>query len=279
MMGIEPRSGLPVTSFNELGPEGRRGKEGRYIDSAFEVTKAQYWLCYEHIKRLLETQGAGINDILHTYTFRRHGVRMFSETDYIREKLYKSVEASPTSEGFGLCNLSIIPDVEVITGGIALLPGEYQKEVLMCGAEERVGTYAGMTKAGPLWFSAGIPTDLVKRQHIVNFGDLTDNGRFLAQGRMDDSQLTMAKAWYTYKFMLDEVNAKASQVVMQTIYLTNPSEWPAVERVANIIFKGRIPPTTIIPCDQIAFYWQSRMRVPQSIGGQTVEIGLWGLTT
>ena len=277
--GVDPRTGRVVTSFEELGPEGKSGAEGLYIDSAFEATKAQYWLCHKHIKRLLEHCGAGIDDILHTYTFRKHGVRMFSETDYIREKLYKSIETSPTSEGFGICDLSIVQNVEIITGAVALLPGEYKKQAVKCGDANRVGTYAGMTKAGPFWFQAGmIPTDLAKRQHIANFSDCPDEGKFLAEGRIDDSQLTMAKTWFVYKYMLDGVNAKPEQVMEQTIYLTNPSDWPAVERIANIIFKGRIPPTTIIPVDQIAYYWQSRMRVPQSMGGQTVEIGMWGLT-
>jgi hypothetical protein len=204
-------------------------------------------------------------------------MRIFAETDYMRQKLYKSVETSPTSEGLGLNNLSIIPEVEIITGGVALLPGEYKKTPFKCDPNKRVGTFASLVKAGPLWFTAGNSNILDKQQHVVDFGDITDEGRFLAEGRPDWGQLTMAKAWYIYKFLLDEVDA--SQVVMQTIYMTDASEWPAVERVASIIFEGHIPPTTVIPVDEISFYWQSHMRVPPSIGGHTLEIGMWGLNT
>jgi len=277
--GVNLKTGHPVKSFNDLVPEARNGAAGLYIDSSFEASKAQYWVCHEHIRQLLESQGADINDILHTYTFRRHGMRMFATTEYIRGKIYESVESSPTSEGFGVYKLSIIPDVEIITGGVARLPGEYQKEAVRCTESDREGTFAGMTKVGPFWFQAGAnSTNLAKQQHIVNFSDCPDEGIFLADGRIDDTQLTMAKAWWVYKFLLDGVNAKPEQVIEQTVYLTNPSDWPGVERVANIIFKGRIPATTIIPVDENAFYWQAHMNVPQSIGGQTVEIGMWGLT-
>ena len=279
MMGIDTKSGHPVTSFNELEPEARTDIGGLWSDLAFEATKAQYWLCHQHIRQILESQGANINDILHTYTFRKHGVRMMPETDYIREKIYKAIETSPTSEGFGIIKLCIVPEVEIVTGCVALLPGEYKKEALKCGDTNRVGAYAGLTKAGPFWFSAGMSgVDLQKQTHITNFSEFGDEGRFLAEGRVDDEMTLMAKTWYTYKYMLDEVETKASQVMQQTVYLTNPAEWPAVERVAKMIFKGRVPPTTIIPVDEMVYYWQSHMSVPPSVGAERVEIGLWGLT-
>jgi len=278
MAGVDLNTGLPVTSFNEIGGEGRNGAEGLFIDSAFETTKVQYWLAHMHIKRLLESQGAGINDILQTYTFRKQGVVMISETEYIRDRIYDSVEDSPTSEGFCMYNMSIIPDLEILTGGVALLPGEYKKEAGKCSDADREGTFAGMTQAGPFWYQAGaIPTDLANEKHIMNFSECPDDGRFLAQGRVDFSQLTMAKAWYIYQYLLKGIDT--SQVMEQTIYLTNTAELSAVERVSSIIFKGNMPPTTVIPCDDIAFYFPTHMSVPKSVGGQHIEISMWGLTS
>ncbi|MEE9612907.1 MAG: RidA family protein [Desulfatiglandales bacterium] len=278
--GVDPKTGRAVTNFDEVDPEARSGEEGLYIDSVSEAMKCQFWLTYNgHIKRLLESQGAGLKDLLDVTAFWRHGMRDLGEREYLREKLFKTPQNAPPATGFGIHNLSVIPDDQIITGGVALLPGEYQKQPLRYGDADRVGTYSSMTKGGPFWFHAGmISIDLVNLKNIVSFADLADNGRFLAQNYIDDSQAIMAKTWYIYRYMLDNVDAKASQVIHQTVYLKNASDWPAVERIANIFFKGHLPPTTIIPVDTVAFHLRYHMPFVPPADCETMEIQLWGLT-
>ncbi len=63
-----------------------------------------------------------------------------------------------------------------------------------------------------------------------------------------------------------------------TLILKNASDWPAVQRISNIVFNGRIPPTTVVPVDEMVFYWKYRMGVPESVGGERVEMQTWGIT-
>jgi hypothetical protein len=51
-----------------------------------------------------------------------------------------------------------------------------------------------------------------------------------------------------------------------------------VQRISSIVFNGRIPPTTVIPVDEMVFYYRYRMPVVESIGGEQVEIQTWGMT-
>ena len=62
----------------------------------------------------------------------------------------------------------------------------------------------------------------------------------------------MAQAWFIYKSLeqqMHEAGTDLSKVVQQNIYVKNAYDAPAVEKIASIIYNGRIPPTTIVPVD------------------------------
>lgn len=278
--GVNSETGRAVTSFDELGPEARSGFDALYVDATAEVMKCQYWLTYNgHIRRLLESQGASLNDLLDVTAFWRQGMKDSGEREYMREKLFKTPQNSPPSTSFAIYNLSNITDIETITGGLALLPGKFRKVALRYGAADRASTYSALVKGGPFWFHAGmIGIDLAKERNITSFAELADGGRFLAQSYIDDNQAIMAKTWHIYNYMLDGVECKADQVIHQTVYLKNVSDWPAVERIASIVFKGKIPPTTIIPIDEAAFYWRYHVPFVPPRDCEPMEIQLWGLT-
>jgi len=280
LTGVNPKTGRPVTTLEELGSDAKSlWAEERFITGASEATRCQYWFIFnDHLRNLLESQGAGLKDLLVVEGFSRHGMRALCDREYFRGKLFKSIQESPESFFFGNYRLSVIPDVEILYGGVGLLPGEYQKEVLEDTTPYSVGTYSAMTKAGPLYFTGGLGVNVERKQHIISFADLPGNGRFLAQGCIDDNQPVMAKTLYNYHLALEKAKAKVNQIIHQTVYLKNPSDWPAVQMASNTVFNGHIPPTTIVPVDEMVFYWQYRMPVPESIGGENVEIQTWGLT-
>ena len=58
------------------------------------------------------------------------GVGSNGERDYMRKRLFKTLQNAPPSTGVGICNLSAAPDIELITGGVALLPGTTKREPL-----------------------------------------------------------------------------------------------------------------------------------------------------
>ncbi|MBI2854585.1 MAG: hypothetical protein HYX87_06680 [Chloroflexi bacterium] len=282
--GVDSQTGRPVTTLDEVGEEAKSELEGLYIDPTSEAMKAQFWLLYNRYFRLiLESQGASMDDILHTWGYYRHGMKEAAEREYLRRKLHQKVERSAPSTGCRLSNLSIISDVVIIRGAVALLPGDIKKQSLRYSDTDVVGRYSALARGGPYWLAAGmIAVDIAKQEHIVSFGDLEDEGRFLAQSRIDDNETIMAKAWHIYHYMLDNIQTRPEEVIHQTLYMVNPLEWPAVQSVANIVFGGHIPPTTIIPVDEVAFYWQYHQRtqhMPKSRGGERLEIQLWGMTS
>ncbi len=280
ILGIEPNSRRLVTRLDELGPNGPKSRTGRvHTDGTQEPFKAQFWLHYKHVQRLLESQGAGLKDLLTVTRFYRGSMAESGEKEPLRIELFKNALEAPPATGFGINDPSVIPDVHLIAGGIALLPGRYQAEAGMAIGRPLVGTYAAWKKAGIFWFSPGCPAvDTVRKRSILSFGDLTDNGRFLAQGRIDDMQMIMAKAWHLYQNELFGVLPfKPSQVVHQTVYLLRPSDWPAVERVASIVFDGHIPPTTVVPVDDIAFVYRDTPTY-ELFGPELLEIELCGVT-
>ncbi len=276
--GVDTKTGRPVTTFDELGTEGKdlRRTKGLYESGDAEAFKAQYWLSYGHLRKILESQGAGINDLLQVNGFWRHAMRQSADRDYLRAKLWPSTKNAPSQPSFVSYNLSAVREIESIIGGIALLPGKYYKETGGYGATETDAVLATLQKAGPFFISTPLSIVREKRRHIVSFADFTNNGRFLAQSRIDDSQLSMARAWHCYNFWLEKAaEFKASHILHQTVYLIHPSTWPAYENICRVVFNGRVPPTTIVPIDEAQYSWRYQARTPQSLRGERVSPALW----
>jgi len=278
--GVDPETGCPVTTLEELSSEARNVQlEGRFNNVASEASRCQYWLIWNgHIRKLLESQGCQLKDILVVEGFVRNGMRGFCSNEDLVCKLFASDQEAPEIFGFGNYSLSVVPEVEAIWGGVGLLPGEYTREAIEKPTDYIVGRYSGISTAGPFFFTGGVGLNIPKRRNIISFAEFPGNERFLAQGCIDNKQPVMAKALRIYQTALEKAKAKAEQIVHQTIYLKDASDWPAVQRISNIVFNGRIPPTTIVPVDEMVFYWQYRMSVPESVGGETVEMQTWGVT-
>lgn len=255
--GVDLRSGHPVTTLEELGTEAENvWVEGRFYNATSQATRCQYWLIFNHLGQLMESQGANLDDLFTVEGFSRHGMRDICDRLYLREKIFKTPQNAPHSSHLGNYSLSPIPDVEIIWGGIALLPGEYQKEPTSYSRDKPVGLYSRLIKAGPIAYAGGSGFRATEQKGFIAFSDLADKGRFLAQSRIGNNHPIMTRAWHIYSNSLAKAGVEASQVIHQTIYLKNPSEWPAVESIARVIFDGRIPPTTIVPVDEFPFYWQ-----------------------
>ena len=280
MMGIDPKTGKVVTRLDELGPDASRFRTG-YVrsDGSQERGKAQYWLQYKHFETVLKSQGGEFKDLLDLTGYWRYGMPEASDREELRKELFKSAEKAPPSTLFGINNLSVIPEVDVITGAIAMLPGQKKSEKMMPSGYSPVGTYAAWSKAEPFWFAAGAAgIDHVRKRSILSFGDIADKGRFLAQSRVDDNQFVMSKVWHLFHDRLfGALPYKPKAVLRQIVYLTNPSFWPAVERISSLVYDGRIPPTTIVPIDDVALSYRNTPTY-ELMAPECVEIQLMGLT-
>lgn len=293
LRGVDANTGRPVTTLEELGPEASklRRHEGLYSTGVAEAYCAQWWLSMDgHLRRLVESQGATINDILQLNGYWRNNMSDSCEREHLRTLLWGSATNSPSQPGFVYRNLSVVPEIQWLASGIALLPGKYRPERGGFTMTESDGTIATIQKAGPLFICTPLTILRAKHQHVTSFADFADDGRLQAHSRIDASQASMARAWYCYKFWLDKAaQFKASHILHQTVYLIHPTVWPAYENVCRIVFNGRIPPTTIIPVDGSQYFWKYQARTPDSLRGarqspglweegERVEIQTWGLT-
>ncbi|MCC7106449.1 MAG: RidA family protein [Chloroflexi bacterium] len=293
LRGVDARTGRPVTTLDELGVEGAslQRTEGLYGNSSSEAYCAQWWLSMNgHLRRLLESQGATINDIVQLNGYWRNGMRDSPEREYLRVRLWGEVANTPSQPGFAYHNLSPVNEIQWLASGLALLPGTYRREPGGLAKENTDGMIATLQKAGPIFICTPLTILRGKHQHVVSFADFADDGRLQAQSRIDAGQAAMARAWHCYTFWKQRAaEFGASHILHQTVYLADLSVWPAYENVARIVFNGRVPPTTLIPVDDSQYVWRYHARTPESIRGERqspdlwenaerVEIQTWGLT-
>lgn len=257
LLATDPETGRIVTRLEELGPNAVQIQTGhRQTDFTEEATKVQYWLTSRLLEQVIKSQGGrGLEDVLRINQFYRHGMKVLADIYPQREKLFKTPEEYPLLTFFGMRNLSVVEDAFIIGDAVALLPGRYCKEVDVV-PERTVGLYPMWAKAGPFWFNSGeVAWDHVKHRAIRSFSDLPDAGRFLAQCRFHDVHTTaLAQAWYIYQSldkMLRDGGSMLSKVVRQNIYVRDVSDYIAIERVASILYKGNIPPTTLTPVNDL----------------------------
>jgi enamine deaminase RidA (YjgF/YER057c/UK114 family) len=263
IMGIDSERLEPVIRVSQLGSDAARVSVGRiHGDSTSEALKSQFWLIHKHMQRILRSQGADLKDLLKLNAFWRHGMKELANRYPLQVELFEQAENAPPLSSLISRNLSVIRDLEVVCGAMAVLPGEIKKETGMIEGWCE-GVFAEWTKAYSLWNVAGkIGYDVVDQQSVICPADLRDNGRFLGNCRIDQTQVTMSKLWYIYQTLMRqarEAGTDLQNTVHQTVFLVDPSEWPVVESMGRTIFEGSLPPTTVIPCDQLAYHYRKNL--------------------
>ena len=254
-MGAKASDGRLVKSLDELGDEAEWLKlthDGRG-DSQTEAMRAQQWLIVDHMKRVLEHLGGDLSDLLRI--FRWFGGLLKDRVVAIGHNIFGEPRSkTPASTGFTIANPSVIEDCKIIADGIALSPGTNQKK--MIGSEEPTMEYCNVvTRGGPYCFISGsLAMDTAKHSVVRSLADLGPRGLLLKQHMIHGKERAVAQAWRTYANVdaaLKEVGSGLDKVVHQNIFLSDASDYLAVERVAEIVFEEGPPPTTIIPVDGI----------------------------
>ncbi|MFQ5856977.1 MAG: RidA family protein [Anaerolineae bacterium] len=258
IIGMDPGTGRVISRLADLGEDAKEVATQRtHTDATLEAGKAQWWLIYRHIQRIMESQGGSVTNLLRSNFYNRYTFLQEAEVHPLRQLFFKSRENMPTTSGFAINGLHPRDEVRLLADVVALLPGEYRKEVGF-HLERRV-TYGIMwAKGGPLWLCSGdLALDAATHRIIRSFSDLGEDAHWLAQGRLHDAQTTMAQAWYIYQsldHMMKSARSGLPRVAQQSIYLRNASHYPAVESIARIVYGSRIPPTTVVPVDGIGPY-------------------------
>jgi enamine deaminase RidA (YjgF/YER057c/UK114 family) len=93
---------------------------------------------------------------------------------------------------------------------------------------------------------------------------LPDEGRLLSFGRVHQTGFYGARAWFVYKQLSDYLSAygsKMADVVHQTIYVCDPTQFPEVERAASLFYGSTLPPTTVIPINDTSPFRQANLEI------------------
>ena len=136
----------------------------------------------------------------------------------------------------------------------ALIPpnkaGGYRKEVPKT-IHTLSGTYIGAVKAGPLIFTVGeVAIDTSVPKLVNRFSELKDDGRLVTYGRIHQELPIMTEGWHVYKSIekdLEAFQTPMENVLHQSIYMANPADYPALERIATMFYGAKLPPTTVVP--------------------------------
>jgi len=252
--GADLKTRKVLSSISELAAEDRKLVPEIY-DNWEEAPIAQQLAAFRHIDNILKSQGASIGDWLHQYGWLRMSVPdSVSPVGRLRRKVIPAErqKMAPWTTFYisGLRNEASWVEFQIA----ALIPpkgsDEYSKEI-PTKIHTLSATYLGVVKAGPLIFTVGEVAIDTKGPKLVNkFAELTDEGSFIPYGRIHPDLPIMAEGWHVYQSIkadLESFNTPMTNVVHQSVYMANPSDYPALERIATMFYGAKLPPTTVVP--------------------------------
>jgi enamine deaminase RidA (YjgF/YER057c/UK114 family) len=258
--GINPRTGRVGRTFEELDSDTRKLlATGRYhTDSAEESLKVQTSFAHLNMKAVLESAGGAISDIVNLRQIAAVGPKDTGRIHPLRVHYMTTTKAeSPCRTSFYVPSLGVEDGLALMYDGVALLPGEWKKRGEV-RAEFEMSHLPMTQRAGPFVFTTGyIAMD--KRTHtpLQSFPQIDDAGRLFGLTRLDDQEPILAEAWHIYRVvaeLLKQAGSDMSQVVHQYVLLRDVAHYACIERVANVMYKGRLPATTIVGTVNIGAY-------------------------
>ena len=217
---------------------------------------------------LLESQGASMTDLLRNNLCTSVG--MVDVGVFVPLYAYDNPDpgTAPTITGFTMSagRLSGDPDAQAVMDSVAVVPGGEWEKIGKTYPEIVSGPIPMTQQAGPLIFLTGYSGRDQANFPIVTFDQLRDHGKLMGLGHFDDpeSETMMCQAWHiyrTYQRLLTEAGSDISRVVHQVLYLVDVSKLGALERVARVIYDGKVPPTTVIGADEIGPYPELQLEI------------------
>ena len=212
---------------------------------------AQSWATFANIADILRTYDADLSQI-----FKVNGWLDFMMRDYrpvaeVREVLFPDTGHLPASASVtigGMAHHGALLGYEAI----ALHPA-YRDHSKPSRSTIRSGMspiYTDVIQADNYVFTCGnVPIDNAAKQVIVAPSQLDRSGRQLSFGRLTESRVEV-QTWDVYSRhaeSLAQCDVSFEDVIHQTVFMRNPSEYSALERVANQFLGPVIPPTSLVP--------------------------------
>ncbi|MFC2001002.1 Rid family hydrolase [Chloroflexota bacterium] len=254
MAGADPETGRLVNRIDELSPDDREIAPQPY-DAKEEAGIAQCLTTMRHIRRILESQGAPfLGSLIHTNSWLRFPSVEASHVYRARQRLFTGSGSFPVASGkfvSGVRKGDALLEYEIVAFIPPKGPADSRLEISMAPSNYTHWNVPAL-KAGPFVFTRGeVSSEPSVPRFISKFSDLEDEGRFLPYGRCHPEKSIMAQAWFVYKRLKSYTEAYGTSmenVAHQTVYMTNPADYPACERIATLFFGPKLPPTTVVPC-------------------------------
>ena len=270
LYGVNPATGRVATRLGEAPAEERQAVEtGNYhTDVSVEAFKAQMAFITAHSRRVLESQGATMDHMLRYNLCTSVGMTDVGAYIPMYSHAHSDPATAPTITGFtmGSGRLSGDPEAVAVLDAVAVVPSGDWKKVGGTYPEIVSGPIPMTQAAGPLIFLTGYSGRDRANFPIVTFDQLRDHGKLMGLGHFDDpeAETMMCQAWHiyrTYEQLLKEAGSDISRVVHQVLYLVDVSKLAALERVARVIYGGKVPPTTVIGADEIGPYPELQLEI------------------
>jgi len=258
--GINPQTGRVGQTFDDVDAETKKLlMTGRYhTDTAEESLKVQTALTHLHMKRVLESEGGGIGNMINLRQICAVEPKDTGRIHPLRVHFMGTSKAdSPCRTSFYVPSLGAEDGLAIMYDGMALLPGEWKKNGEVRTEFEM--SHLPMTqRAGPYVFTTGyVSMDKGAHAPLQSFPQITGAGRLLGLTRLDDAEPIQAEAFHVYRTiadLLEHAGSSMSRVVHQYVLLRNVSHYSAVERVASIFYGSSMPATTIVGTVNIGPY-------------------------
>ena len=263
--GVDLRTGAAVTRFTELHDSEQVFADPPYTPRG-ESVAAQQVMVFRHIESILRSQGSSLAWQLRQNGWMRLSMREFGPASRVRKRLF----AGPNIGPFTSLQVSGIrhPDAHFEYGVMALVPprvdGDHAREVPST-PHGIASYYVGAVRSGPYVISAGeVPVDIRVPKVVLTFADLEGNARLLGYGSIYADKPVMAQAHFVYARLRDCLEAQGSSLhnaVHQTVYMRDPSDYPALEHIATLFFGARLPATTVIPIAGTSPYAEAEIEI------------------
>ena len=247
--GLDPASNASLGTARNLDAEDRRLVEALRPANpeieAFFVDQATMW---RNLRRVLAAAGLSLADAVY------HGAWLTKSMQYLA---FGSIPRLLTAEFREFCLTCFT------AGGLAHPNAQWSGRLVACFPDPTVAktarvplhplsrAYYGMVQAGSLILSSGeVPIDVERRVLVDRPSRLLEGNRWLLHGHPQPGTATASQVAYIYSLLtraLECYGVGPDAVAHQTLYLTDPSELPTAMMIANHVFGGRPPPTSIVP--------------------------------
>jgi len=260
-VGINSKNGRLAESLTDLNrPDfpwtARRRSEEQILAQTLET--------FNNLASVLETQGAVLSDIVKVNGWMSFLMQDYRPLGEARQALYPDGTQVPASSSVTMAGQ--LPEGAVISyEAIALVPGhpDYHHS-LRAGPSGMSTVYTAVRQAGPYVLTCGdVPIDTDSPAVITTPEQLTEEARHIGFGRLHESRVQV-QAWDVYVRHAESLGLHDSSfddVVHQTVYMRDPEQYPALERVATQFYGERIPPTSLVPIVDTSPYWEAELEI------------------